>query len=117
MSCLGGAPNYNCGCSLVVHFCLPNSVQWCYINNYSERRSDGRVYAKVDGAFHLIGNILFNDEKEHMFKIQAHMCTKAEGDVAPSDAEDWIKSKYLEDTQHSLPSRVTMDLLKSRERA
>ena len=53
------------------------------------KMADGRVYAKVDGAFHLIGNMLFNDEREHMFKTQAHMCTKEVGDAVPSDDEGW----------------------------
>ena len=36
-----------------------------YICNYSEMSDDDKVYVKVDGAFHLISNVLFNDESEH----------------------------------------------------
>ena len=40
-----------------------------------ERKEDGKVYIKVDGARQLIADILFNDESEHQFQIQCHMLT------------------------------------------
>ena len=40
-----------------------------YINNYSERKADGKVYIKVDGAYQQIASVLFNYESEHRFKI------------------------------------------------
>ena len=81
--------------------------RWGYfINNYSERKADGKVYVKVDGAFQVISNILFNDESEHQFKIQAHMLSLKVEDVCPEHVEEEVVAKFKEaisDCEHANP--------------
>ena len=72
-----------------------------YISNYSERKQDGKVYIKVDGALHLIASILFNDDNEHQFRILARMCKMTKEEMIPPESEEWIKSKYMESLTHS----------------
>ena len=67
-----------------------------HISNYSERKQDGKIYIKVDGAQHLIASTLFNDDDEHQFRILARMCKMTKEEMTPPESEEWIKSKCME---------------------
>ena len=84
--------------------------RWGYfIQSYSARKPDGKVYVKVDGADQVTSNALFNDESEHKFKTQAHMLSVKKEDVTPDNVDDDIKSKLIETTSQSERAYPFMD--------
>ena len=71
--------------------------RWGYfIQNYSVRKPDGKVYVKVDGTEQVISNILFNDEAEHQFQIQSHMLSMKIEDIIPDNVDDDVTGKFIE---------------------
>ena len=85
--------------------------RWGYfINNYSERKPDGKVNVKVDGAYQVISNILFNDESEHQFKIQAHMLSMKIEDVFPDNVDEDVMAKFIEAISHCEHSNPFMEI-------